>query len=102
MASGTIQTKGWKYLSSMMEGQYLQIPNDACEIMCMEFSNIYNSYAGIIALTPFDSVTPNSYFRFGGMTIHLDTSGGNLRVSQDGMRGEDGTSFIAPVYVYYR
>lgn len=104
--TGTIQTKNWKLLNSIAEGEYIQIPNDAVEVMCIEYANTYNSFTGVIALSPFKSVAPNSYFRFGGrngcMTIHLDTSDGNLRISQVGMNAIDGTAFSAPVFVYYR
>lgn len=96
----------WQFLNSMADGVYLQIPDGANEILCMEYSNVYNSFAGVISLLPFSSGTPNSYFRFGGMngcmTIHLDKSGDNLRVSQAGLQGTDGTSFAALVHVYYR
>lgn len=102
MASSKIETKNWNSLGNMSEGQYIQIPDDAVEVYCIEFSSTYNSYSGSIILTPFKTVIPNSYFRFNGMTIHLDKNGGNLRVSQAGMIDTTGAVFTAPVYVYYR
>lgn len=103
MASSVVLTKNWKPLGSMDAGQYIQVPDDACEVLCMEFSSTYNCYSGVIAITPFRTMSaPNSYFRFRGMTIHLDTSGGNLRVSQDGMQDINGNPMTATVFVYYK
>ena len=102
MASSPIETKNWKSLGSMSEGQYIQIPDDAIEVSCMEFSSTYNCYSGSIVLALLRTFTPNCYFRFNGMTIHLDMSGGSLRVSQAGMQDTNGNAFTAPVHVSYR